>query len=81
MILTEHFRKMLTQADIEEMTIPERMEAIDKLWISIIESSSGVPSPDWHKDVLKQRKARVKSGKAKFYTLEEAREKLRLFQK
>ena len=69
---------MLTQADIEGMTIPERMDAIDQLWISIIESGAEVPSPDWHKDVLEKRMARAKSGKARFYTLEEAREKLRL---
>jgi putative addiction module component (TIGR02574 family) len=69
---------MLTQAEIEEMTIPERMEAINKLWISIVESGAALPSPDWHKDVLEKRMARAKSGKARFYTLEEAREKLRL---
>jgi putative addiction module component (TIGR02574 family) len=72
---------MLTQADIEEMTIPERMEAIDKLWISIAQSGADVASPDWHKDVLQKRMARVKSGKAKFYTIAEAREKLRLARK
>jgi putative addiction module component (TIGR02574 family) len=73
-----HFLIMLTQVDIERMTIPQRMEVIDRLWASIVQSGEDVPSPAWHEDVLKERVAHVKSGKAKFYTLEEARQKLRV---
>ena len=69
---------MLNQADIEKMTIPQRMEAIDRLWTSIIDSGGDVPSPAWHEEVLNERMARFKSGKAKLYTLEEVRKKLRL---
>ena len=69
---------MLTQADIQKMTVPQRMETIDRLWESIIDSREDVPSPAWHEEILKERAAKVKSGKAKFYTLEEVRKKLRL---
>jgi putative addiction module component (TIGR02574 family) len=69
---------MLTQTDIRKMSIPQRMEAIDRLWESIIDSGEDIPSPAWHEDILRERAARVKSGKAKFYTLEQVRKKLRL---
>jgi putative addiction module component (TIGR02574 family) len=69
---------MLTQADIEKMTIPERIDAIDKLWVSIVESSADFPSPDWHKDILEERMQEIKSGKAEWLTLEETRARLRL---
>jgi putative addiction module component (TIGR02574 family) len=77
-IVRAHLWKMLTQADIQEMTIPERLEAIDKLWVSIAEAGAEMPSPEWHKDVLDQRRARARSGKAKFFTVDEARQKLKL---
>jgi putative addiction module component (TIGR02574 family) len=69
---------MLTQADIEKMTIPERMDAIDKLWTSIFESGADIPSPDWHKDILEERMEEIKSGKAEWLTLDEVRARLRL---
>jgi putative addiction module component (TIGR02574 family) len=72
---------MLSQTDIEKMTVPERMDAIDRLWESIIDSGEDVPSPAWHEEILTERVARVRSGKAKFYTLEEVRKKLRLAEK
>jgi putative addiction module component (TIGR02574 family) len=68
--------RMLSQADIKQMTIPERMEAIDSLWVSIVEAGGEVSSPEWHKEILQERMARVKAGKAKFYTIDEARQKL-----
>ena len=72
------FATMLTPAEIQKMTIPERMDAIDLLWESIIESGTDVPSPAWHQDVLRERMREIESGKAEFMTLEELRRALRI---
>jgi putative addiction module component (TIGR02574 family) len=72
---------MLTQAEIEKMTVPQRMEAIDRLWASIVESGEDIPSPDWHREILEERMQEIKSGKAEWMTLEELRAALRLPEK
>lgn len=70
---------MLTAAEIEKMTIPERMTAIDQLWTSIIASGKDVQSPAWHAEILEERGRAIDSGKAHFMTAEELREALRIF--
>jgi hypothetical protein len=72
---------MLTRADIERMSIPERWAAMELLWQSIIKAKANVPSPAWHNEILKERSKSVASGKAKFFSLAEARQKLGLAQK
>ena len=52
-------------------------QAMDQLWDSLNRSGDEIPSPDWHQDVLADRKARVQSGEAKFLTLAELRSRLR----
>jgi hypothetical protein len=73
-----HFIIMLTQTAIEEMTIPERWEAMELIWKSIIESQADIPSPAWHEEILRERTKEIESGKAEWMTLDELRVALRL---
>jgi putative addiction module component (TIGR02574 family) len=68
---------MIEPSQIEKMSVTERLQAMDQLWDSLNRSGDEVPSPDWHQDVLADRKARVQSGEAKFLTLAELRSRLR----
>jgi hypothetical protein len=36
-----------------------------------------IPSPEWHREVLAERRAEIESGKAKFLTIEQLKERLR----
>ncbi len=59
------------------MSVTERLQAMDQLWDSLTRAGDEIPSPDWHEDVLADRKARAQSGEAKFLTLAELRSRLR----
>ena len=68
---------MIESAEIERMSVTERLQAMDQLWDSLNRCADEIPSPDWHQDVLADRKARAQSGEAKFLTLAELRSRLR----
>jgi hypothetical protein len=68
---------MIESSQIERMSVTERLQAMDQLWESLNRSGNEIPSPDWHQDVLADRKARALRGEAKFLTLAELRARLR----
>ncbi|HET9136280.1 MAG TPA: addiction module protein [Candidatus Kapabacteria bacterium] len=48
---------MLTKADIEEMTVDERVELAIALWNSVHDEVGAVPLHDWQEKILKERLA------------------------
>jgi hypothetical protein len=58
------------------MSVTERLQAMDQLWESLTRAGNEIPSPDWHQDVLADRKARAQRGEATFLTLEQLRSRL-----
>jgi len=68
---------MIESSQIEGMSVTERLQALDQLWDSLNRCVHEIPSPDWHQEVLADRKARAQSGEAKFLTLAELRSRLR----
>jgi len=67
---------MIAAAQIEQMTLAERMEAMELLWRSISSEPASVVSPAWHGEVLQKRLARIKAGKAKFLTVAQLKKRL-----
>jgi putative addiction module component (TIGR02574 family) len=58
--------------DIENMTVAERLQAIEALWESLPgHHEQQIETPKWHQDVLKDRMAKIKSGKAIFMSIDE----------
>jgi len=68
---------MIELSEIEKMSVIERLKTMDQLWDSLTRASDEIPSPDWHRDVLADRKARAERGEAKFLTLDQLRSRLR----
>lgn len=68
----------MTHLKVTEMSVPQRLSAMEELWESLRSAEDEVPSPDWHKDVLDARRARVESGEAEFLSLDEVRNRLGL---
>ena len=68
---------MIESSQIEKMSVTDRLQAIDQLCDSLNSCGDEIPSPDWHQEVLADRKARAYSGEAKFVTLAELRSRLR----
>ena len=68
---------MIESSYLEMMSVTERLKVMDQLWDSLNRHADEIPSPDWHQDVLADRKARAQRGEAKFLTLEQLRSRLR----
>ena len=67
---------MIDSSELERMSVAERLRAMDQLWDSLNRCGEEIPSPDWHQDVLADRKARAQRGEAKFLTLDQLRSRL-----
>ena len=67
---------MIESAEIEQMSIPEKLQAMELLWRSLAGNPASVESPAWHKKVLSQRLAKVETGKGEFLTLNQLKRRL-----
>lgn len=59
--------------EIKRMSRIERLQAIEALWDSLIDEESEIKSPEWHKDILEDRKRKIETGKAEFISIEKLR--------
>ena len=57
---------MSIELPLEKMTLADKLEAMEVLWADISRRPADLPSPDWHKDVLDERRRLVAVGKLKF---------------
>lgn len=57
--------------DIKKMSRIERLQAMEALWDSILHENEEIETPEWHQEILKERKALIAEGKAKFISLSE----------
>jgi hypothetical protein len=62
---------------LEKMTLADKLEAMELLWADISRQPADLPSPDWHKDVLDERRRLVAAGKLKFLDWDTAIAELR----
>ncbi len=58
-------------ADIKKMSTIERLKTMEALWDSLLYENEEMESPEWHEKIIEKRKAKIKSGKAKFISLAE----------
>ncbi len=59
--------------EIKKMSRAERLATMEALWDSLVEEESEIESPEWHRDVLAERKRKIEAGKAEFISLEKLR--------
>jgi len=55
--------------DIYNLPTSEKLHLIEKLWDGLDEND--ITSPDWHKEVLEDRKARYDNGELTLTSLED----------
>lgn len=67
---------MIAPADIERLSLSERLEFMELLWRSLSATSIGVASPPWHTEVLADRQVRADAGQARFLSLQEVKARL-----
>ena len=63
----------MNTSDIKKMSRTERLAAIEALWDSLLDEESEIASPEWHWDVLEERKRKIENGQAEFISLAKLR--------
>ena len=62
---------------LDQMTVEEKLRAMEAIWRSLSTREEQVPVPDWHKRVLDERQRQIDVGEARFVSLEEIKERVR----
>ena len=59
--------------EIKNMSRVERLQAMEAIWDSLIDEESEIESPEWHRDILEERRRKIETGEAEFISLEKLR--------
>jgi len=62
---------------LEEMTLQEKLSAMELLWDDLTRSPDAIESPDWHRTLLDERRQRAADGSAQFQDWETAKAEIR----
>ena len=68
---------MSTTIDLQEMTTPDKLRLMEKIWRNLSMTDSEVASPEWHGEVLAERDRLIDSGEETFIDWETAKKRLR----
>jgi len=67
---------MATEFQIDQMTVEEKLRMMEALWDDLCRHDA-VPIPQWHKDILDERRRLIDEGKAEFVDWETAKRQIR----
>jgi len=62
---------------LDKMTIQEKLRAMEEIWDDLRRTPKDVPSPAWHRDVLRARAGRVREGASRSGDWDEAKRRIR----
>jgi len=62
---------------LKQMSVEEKLQAIEEIWADLASTPENLPSPAWHADVLQVREERIAEGRALFLGSEEAKKAVR----
>ncbi len=62
---------------LKDMTVQEKLAAMESLWEDLSRTPEAIESPAWHKEVLEERLQSLAEGKTQFIDWEAAKEALR----
>ena len=68
---------MVVQLPLDQMSLIEKLEVMESLWADLSRHPEELPSPDWHREVLQERKRLVAAGELNFLDWETALAELR----
>ena len=64
----------MLSSKIKNLPIEQKLGLIEEIWETFRFNESEIESPSWHKKIIDERTALIKSGKANFFSLEDLRE-------
>ena len=62
---------------LDKMSTEEKIQAMEELWTDLCKSIDGVPSPDWHGNILKERETSLERGEDEFIDWDEAKNNIK----
>jgi putative addiction module component (TIGR02574 family) len=68
---------MSADVSIDHLTVADKLLLMERLWEDLSRHPEDIPIPDWHKEILSERIASVREGRAKFQDWDEAKKRLR----
>jgi len=62
---------------LKDMSLHEKLAAMESLWEDIARTPEAIESPAWHKDILDERRQRLAEGHSQFVDWEAAKADIR----
>ena len=62
---------------LNEMSLHEKLSAMESLWEDLARTPNSIESPTWHTDILDERRRRVADGTSQFIDWETAKTNIR----
>lgn len=62
---------------LKDMTLQEKLAAMESIWEDLARTPDAIESPDWHQDILDERRRQVAEGQARFIDWETAKTNIR----
>lgn len=56
--------------ELKNMSVNDRLQAMETLWGTFVYDNTPIDSPEWHGEILAQRKEKIEQGQAKFISLD-----------
>lgn len=57
---------MSTTLQIDQMTLEEKLQAMEELWDDLCQREEDVPVPQWQRELLEERERLIERGSAQF---------------
>ncbi len=68
---------MIAQADIRQMSLPEKLALFEALWAEISSEPEHIEITQWHKDILDERLEAAERGEVEVLDWETAKAQIR----
>lgn len=68
---------MIASAEIQALSLQEKLEMMEVLWESISSSGAEIEVPQWQQDILAERQRLIDEGKAAFIDWDTAKNQIR----
>ncbi len=62
-------------AEIQKMSAKDKITLMEEIWDSLLRDNHRMQSPDWHKDILKERLLKVENGSAEYISINDLKSK------
>lgn len=68
----------MNMIEIKQMNTIERLQIMEAIWDSLLYDEAQIESPEWHRNILSERKRKIEEGNAEFISIKELRANNRL---